>query len=249
MGNLEQYRQVFVFGNQKSGTTAVAALLAKMSGCSSTLDIPPIWHNERALHDGTLALGDLVNEHPEYFNKCVIKEPCLTFLYDRLMPLFPNAAQVFVVRHPVENLRSILDRLETPGNLGNDIDAKLYERFGAWKEVIDGRFLDVRHDHYVERLAARWVRAAQFYLAHRDEMLLVRYEDFIQDKVGVVKALVYALELEVVQTIIEAQHFQYQPRGTNRGIDWKEFFGSGNLVRIRNIIAPYLETFDYRLEV
>lgn len=238
-------RPVLVFGNQKSGTTAIAALLAKMTGRSCTLDIPPVWQHERELHSGNLPIAQLVTNYPEYFEKEVIKEPCLTFLYERVIEYFPDAAQVFVVRHPADNIRSILDRLGTPGALAEDIDIEEYDDYGAWRDVIGGGLLSISDAHYVDRLAVRWVHAVEVYLKHSAKMSLVRYESFLVDKVDVLTRLAQDLGLHPSQEIGELKDLQFQKRGVNRGMSWDAFFGYTNLARIRNITSPYLHYFDY----
>ncbi|RME38856.1 MAG: hypothetical protein D6788_06610, partial [Planctomycetota bacterium] len=108
---------VIVLGNQKSGTTVIAALLAESAGCAVTLDIffrfrRPVLAR---LLTGRDSLDRFIRRHPYWFSHPIIKEPSLTFFHDDLRRLFPSARFVFIVRDPRDNIRSILNRLRLPG--------------------------------------------------------------------------------------------------------------------------------------
>lgn len=237
--------KIIVIGNQKSGTTAIASLVADYGKLSKTLDIQEIWEKERQIHAGQLPLSCFVRSTHHRFTSQLIKEPCLTFLYEELVELFPNSKYLFVIRHPAENIRSILDRLRIPGNLGHfKIKDDLHK---AWKDVLDGSLLKTKSKHYIAILAIRWVISTKTYLKHKDKMILIRYEDFIKNKYKNIQQIAEELKIEKKQDIGNILDKQYQPKGSNSGTPWNEFYSEKNLAIINKICKPYMKYFDYNI--
>lgn len=113
-------RPIFVVGNQKSGTTAVGALLAECGGVSFNND--PLHGRKEKLKDfitGDLEFARFVKKSRSAFRRAVIKDPEFTFLYSQIASVFPAAQFVFVIRDPRDNIRSVLNRLQIPGDLKN----------------------------------------------------------------------------------------------------------------------------------
>ena len=110
---------VFVLGHQKSGTSAVAALLAELTGSSAAIDLFEETRNpviDRVVR-GEMSLERYLRRNRLDFSRLIVKEASLTFLYPQLAARFPGARFVFVVREPLANLKSVLDRLGLPGDL------------------------------------------------------------------------------------------------------------------------------------
>jgi len=241
---------VFVLGNQKSGTTAIAALLAERVGASVTLDIlqglmEPV---ESRLHAEAIPFAEFLRNNEDALSRDIVKEPRLTFLYDELAESFPESKFVFIVRDPRDNLRSILNRLVIPGHL-RQLEMRHLEGVDpVWMRVLDGRWLGLEGDNYIEMLAARWNRAAEIYLAHSDRIALVRYEDFLEDKIGEITRLATRLGFEPIHDIADRIDVQYQPRG-DREVSWPAFFGPENLARIERTCGDVMERFGYRAGV
>jgi hypothetical protein len=76
-------------------------------------------------------------------------------------------------------------------------------------------------------------------------MILVRYEDFMKDKVGEIVGLARRLGLEPAYDIADRVDTQFQPRGRLRGIPWLDFFGADNLAQIETICADRMQQFGY----
>lgn len=244
---------VLVGGNQKSGTTAIGALLARATGSSFSND--PFWaitrHGRQApvfpdVLAGRQDLGDVVERHREYFSADVIKDPNFSFLQGQLKRRFPDAPRVFIVRDPRQNIRSILNRLRLDGHLtafGPEQEAAL-ARMPGWRAILAGTDLGVTGIDHIERLARRWNRAVEGYLAHAEGGCLVRYEDFVADKAGQIGELADRLGMAVTTDIRPEQDRAFQPRG-NRRVAPEEFFGERNLARIETICGPYMVRFGY----
>ncbi len=237
---------IIVLGNQKSGTTAIAALLAEMTGLSVSLDLrreisrtvlPMVRSRE-------MSFGRFVRRNGLDFSRAIVKEPGLTFFYDELAEYFPQARFVFIVRDPRSNIRSILNRHKILGNLSGIPHESWRDMSVAWQRVFDGAWLGLSDNRYVEGLASRWRCASRVYLRYKEAMVLVRYEDFVEDKIGKIAALADVLGLQQVNDIADKVGIQYQPKG-DRDVGLGEFFGEKNLHCIEEICYSEMQAFGY----
>lgn len=249
-------RPVLIGGNQKSGTTAIGALLAVATGLRFSND--PLWHAQR--HDARpflftdllerrVALEDFVRQHRAYFAAGIIKDPDFAFSYSDLRRCFPDAPQVFIVRDPRQNLRSILNRLQLPGYLDELSDEHQQRLAGkkGWQAILAGRGLAITEGNYISRLAQRWSAGVRCYLEQGARVELVRYEDFLADKAGCIARLAEKVGLPVVADIRKDQDRQYQPRG-DRSVALEAFFGERNLAIIDSVCAAEMALLGYPRE-
>jgi len=235
---------LLVLGNQKTGTSAIAHLLADCAGLTKTIDIDVLWPLIRHLRAGSLDLAEVVAQNPRPFSRELIKEPGLTFLYADLRRVFPDARYVFVNRDPRENVRSFLQRTGVPGDLEH-LDPDAWDIPASWRGAFDPGLWQSDRTHYVELLAERWNQAADVYLKHPGDMTLIRYEDFVADKRGTIEALVRDLGLTAARDVSDRVDRQYQPRGRRQTP--LEFFGAANLARIEWICGSRMRAFGYAL--
>jgi hypothetical protein len=236
-------RPVIVLGNQKSGTSAIASLLAEMGGLTKTIDIPPLWGSLGvAVMRGEKPLAEVVELHRGHFCAELIKEPMMTFFAGQVLEVFPEARLACVVRDPRDNIRSLLDRRQLPGDLP-ELDEAQRASLGN-RITIDPEVWGGRDENYVGVLAHRWNLAAEGYLAHRERMRLALYEEFLADKLGFLERLAADLEIEPRADVRARLDVQYQPRG-NREVSWQAFFGEENLARIERICASRLRELGY----
>lgn len=238
-------KPIIVLGKEKSGTTAIAALLAHHSNLSVTLDIPQIWGDpEVALFSGVLPIDRFIKKNATAFSRDVVKEPCLTFLYPLLKKFYSSARYVMIVRDPRENIRSVFNRLGFPGSIEKLEERSFNELRRGWQTVLDSSWLGVDAPDVVSMAAERWNRAADVYLENRDEMALVRYEDFLNDKEAVIADLAEILELKKEQEIGPLLDQQFQKKGIC-GVEPEEFFGRRNLAKIKSICKDRMKSFGY----
>jgi hypothetical protein len=240
-------RPIFVLGNQKSGTSAIAGLLARACGLSVSLDM--LMETDRPLFQrvpsGELSFDRYVRLNRWEFSHAVVKEPNLTLLYPWLAKAFPDSPVVFVLRDPRDNIRSLLNGLEIPGDLPA-LEARHRGRVNAaWALVLDGRWIGIEGEHYIDQLARRWVRSARILQDHRDLMHLSRYEDFVAGKKAEIERLARALEQPLVADVSALVDRPFQPPG-DRSAPWRDFFGSQNLERIESICGAEMRALDYR---
>ena len=240
---------IFVLGNQKSGTTAIAALLARMTGLRATLDLrreidTPTFQR---VHAGQWTMERFVERNRFDFSRDLIKEPNLTLLCGPLRDYFPQGRFVFVVRDPRQCIRSILDRLGLPGNSSELNGEQLAGVSPAWRLVLDGRWMGLAGDQYVDLLAERWNRCARVYLDDPERFTLCRYEDFVRDRAGTIADLARALSLPVLRDISSEVESAFQPTGRHRHTPVEEFFGD-NLDRVTRICADPMHALGYSTE-
>jgi hypothetical protein len=236
---------IIVLGNQKSGTSAIAHLLADSCDLSKSVDIPELWPPAIVrILKGQDSLAALAGRHPRPFSRDLIKEPHLTFVVPQVTELWPRARFVFVVRDPRANIRSILNRLRIPGDLTDfEVDDSAIPE--AWKAIFDPRIWGTDSHHYIGVLADRWRLAALAYLQQREKMVLVRYEDFIAAKVQVIDSIAGEVGLAAVRDISGSVDVQYQPQG-DHSVSLERFFGDAHLRMIDEICHEEMRLFDYR---
>jgi hypothetical protein len=235
----------FVFGNQKSGTTAIAGLLAAVTNEMLISDF--LGAREPYLGSllrGETSIADFVAKNAWAFSAPIVKEPSLSFVAPALLDHFPDSRAVFIVRDPWANIRSILGRLTMRG----DCDAPLREdgkRLNpTWRSILAGRDLGLPPDHYIDVLAKRWVRAAEICEELEDRVVVLRYEDFNRSKTQTVDRLVGALGLTARNDISNILNYPFQRSGQS-GQSVAEFFGP-NLARIDTICSETAARFGYR---
>ncbi|WP_273208559.1 sulfotransferase family protein [Marinobacter subterrani] len=240
--------KVIVAGMPKSGTTAIASLLAKaanMKVCSDPfhqLDSKGVGFRD-ALFSGGLSLESLWRQHRRVFAGAVVKDPNFPLFMGELKQFLPNAQFVFIVREPRDNIRSILNRLSIPGN-PTDGNSLLNNVTGTWGRVLSGTAPDMPGRDYLEKMAWRWRISAERYLENQEGVHLIRYEDFRVDKQAQIEKLAGELGLDCLKDISPFVDIQFQPKG-KKPSSLQDFFGKENLKRIDEIVGPVLKRFGY----
>jgi hypothetical protein len=240
---------LLVVGNQKSGTTAIAGLLSQHTNTPATLD----FLNQRTVarllplvHTGKINIHEFVEGLRFYFQTPIVKAPNLTFLCSELKTVFPDSPFIHIVRDPRDNIRSILKRLQLPGNL-NDVNISEVAPTPVWEFIMDGSALGYATGNYIERLARRWRAAVQVYLQHSESSTLVRYEDFLSDKPAFIRDLASRVGLESRVDISHRVDHQWVHRGNSK-VSWSDFFSAGNLKRIEDICHEEMEAVGYPID-
>lgn len=235
---------IVVFGNPKSGTTAIANLLAEASGRSYSHDMfyRRSWKHTADLYADRLSFEQVMQAMKSEFSAGVVKEPNLTFVAPQVVKALPQARNVFVVRNAADNIRSILSRLKIPGTVRNIEDFRDYPemiRAPQWQEMLDPRPLGLQPGTHIEIIAQRWRHAANAYLDISDQCVLVDYAAFRADKKGAIEACLEACGVPVVNDISDKVDVQFQPAGA-RG-ELEAFFSPENLTLIEKICGPVTE--------
>ncbi|NEP47097.1 MAG: hypothetical protein F6K35_51130, partial [Okeania sp. SIO2H7] len=114
------------------------------------------------------------------------------------------------------------------------------------KLIVDNKWLGLDGENYIEMLAYRWNFTSDVFLKNQEKMKLIRYEDFLQDKMGEIASLAEALKLKPSKDISDKVDIQFQGRG-NREVKWYQFFGKNNLSRIDEICGESMRLLNYPL--
>jgi hypothetical protein len=239
-------RPVFVLGNQKCGTTAIGALLAEISGSTVALDLTREIADPRypLVLSGEMSLDRFISRNRLDFSRDVVKANSLTLFHPLLAERFPEARFAFVQRDPRDNIRSLLNRLDLPGNRRVIEEERIAALPAGWRKILTGSWRGEDRRDVVEVLAERWSLFADAYLSARKPMVLLRFEDFLADKVGAIRGLAERLGLDATRDIRHRVDHQFQPRG-NRSVSRVEFFGEANLSRIEEICGDRMAEFGY----
>ncbi|MFW5879863.1 MAG: sulfotransferase [bacterium] len=241
---------IFVLGNQKSGTSAIAALLASATGLSVSVDLSKEWLYKRKVYllvkESQMSFSEFIERNKLDFSRDIIKEANLTIFFDELTQYFPKAKFVFVVRDPRTNIRSILNRVGVPGNLDSltNWSQKPHIPLG-WEKVINGKWLGLDGDNYISMLAQRWNFMTEIYLNNKENFVLTRYEDFVEDKVGEISRIANKLSLTPNYDISSKINIQYQPKGKN-DVSIQSFYNKANLDRIEQTCHRHMKSIGYK---
>ena len=240
---------VIVAGMPKSGTTAIARLLASATGgnvCSDPfyqLDQKKIAFRED-IFNNKVTLESLWKRHRDiFFSGSIIKDPNFPFFISEIKEFLPEVKLVSIVRDPRDNIRSVLDRLKLPGN-PSSIDLDVVDIPPTWRNVLKGNNPDIPGENYAEVLAWRWRLSAEAFLQYRDICVEIRYEDFNKMKSESIAGLARKLGYEKLRNIDHLVNVQYQPRG-NPDVRWDSFFGETVLGSIEEITCPAMREFGY----
>ncbi|WP_188109770.1 sulfotransferase domain-containing protein [Pseudohalioglobus sediminis] len=236
---------IFILGNQKSGTSAIASLLGEMTGKSVAVDLAKDFHAPAFQRVGRqMSLAEYRRLNAVEFSKDIIKEANLTPMFDDLRSSYSDARFVFVVRDPRTNIRSILQRLDLSGRPEEVDSSALQDISETWRLILDSGWLGISGDDYVTRLASRWQLFSDIASSNVDDFQIIRYEDFLVDKVGSIERLVDGLSLDRVHDIAEQTDIQYQAKG-DHSVSLNAFFGARNLERIDAICKKGMRFFRY----
>lgn len=229
---------IWIFGLQKAGTSAIAKLLGHMSGSSVSIDPRCLWSPYgKKIRIGELSVKEHSNKFSYPFSRDIIKEPSTTFYIERIESYFYLHKYVFIVRNPYSNIRSILNRLDLPGD---DIDINIADVHVNWRSKFKrgGK-------NYIQDLAELWLKAnSQDQYQFNDRCVLVKYEDFKTNKEGFIKNLCIKLDFPLKNSIKGVMDKQFQPKG-NDNVDLAEFFGDANLKTVDRICGRRMNELGY----
>jgi hypothetical protein len=220
---------LFVLGTQKSGTTAVAALLGLASQRPVALDLIRDLRRPTAMlvAQGRLDFDRFVRRHAVDFSRPIVKEPNLTFLLPWLLRRWPRARMLFVVRDPLQTVRSVLNRLGLPGD--RDTLDRSAEIPPGWRPVLDSRWVGAGGAGVLTQLGGRARIAAEIALAtlqaRPDTTRVLTYEAFLRDKVGSIRSVAADLGLPSDGEIEPHLDTPFQPAGRGER-DPQRFFGA-----------------------
>ncbi|MCK5211322.1 sulfotransferase, partial [Candidatus Parcubacteria bacterium] len=240
-------KPIFILGNQKSGTTVIASLLARATGRSLAIDLRQeiLSPSFEKLKSKQLSMDEFINKNILDFSKEIIKVPELSFFYNELSEHCREAKYIFIVRDPRDNISSLLNRLNTPGHL-EVLEASQIKKLPlAWQLVFRVDWLgEENSESYIKNLSTRWLIAANNYLQNKDKIVLVKFEDFLSDKADTIERLAAKCGLSKVNDISGLVDKQFQPHG-DRKTSWLDFYGKANLGIIEETCGQAMKELGY----
>ncbi|MGB0371592.1 MAG: sulfotransferase family protein [Opitutales bacterium] len=223
MRRLLEAEKVIVLGNQKSGTTALAKLVSLAAGESLTNDIEYFW--EEYLVERTQSKRDLnwaLRRQREEFQARIIKEPNLSFYFSELLELFPNAKFIWIFRGPVQNIRSICERLDVSAEELmapiSKFDYSLHKRRPYWKWVFENPEFYPHTKTILESLVGRYKVLYEIWSKHSKHCMTVGYESFEANKIPLIKQVLEYCGLEYRYDIKDKIDVAYQPAGARAAL-------------------------------
>ena len=169
--------KVLVVGCERSGTTAISALLAEGSGLSFLNDPPDSWYIYPLVRMVGLK-GFTFSLIKRLWKYDIVKVPGFATILNELKRVHPKKFKVvYVVRDPRDTYAAIKERLEV--NLA-----------GSYLNI---HFLKKTGKSPCENIAIRWSTylemAKEFQTRNPSQIMFVKYEDFLEDKPGVLKSI------------------------------------------------------------
>lgn len=238
---------IILFGNQKSGTSAISALLARHGGLTLTLDFKVrryVYNDFYRVVKRTKSVDSFCEQYSYLFSNDIIKEPNLTLLMPEMCEKFPDAKKIFIVREPLENIRSILERL----GLSSVYDKSDLGRVNfVWENILLGGDLEEKsnEDCLVLNLAFRWLRMAKMAL-DLHQVKIIRYEDFNQNKLQFIEELADSVGVFRKADVSEFVDYQYQPKGAGQSVN--SFFSPQLKEQILDVVGDTALEFGYKYE-
>lgn len=220
---------VLVLGHQRSGTSAIASLLAEAAELH-LVDDPP-WtftRKVRQIYGNLAGINHYLNAHRADIEAGVLKAPSLTPLAPALQTLLPHVRFVAVVREPKDTIAAVLEwrRYRDP-----------QQGPGFW----DQAWMGIKNEDRIAALAHRWM----FYhacLTKLSDPIWIRYYLFSKDKASTIADAVRQLGIKPKNCVSDLADQQFKKdfgdqgiRGTDR---WRRELSDDQARTIDRICAP-----------
>lgn len=159
---------------------------------------------------------------------------------------FPESKFILIIRDSRDNIRSILDKINIPGN--KETNPNMLKRLKpGWKQIFEPELFHWDCKRYIDVLCYRWNYAASISDKYKSQnIIIVKYEDFNKDKIVFIKNLANHLEEKGHGDIYQFINVPFQPRGENKHISWQEFYGEKNLHRIESLCRDIMKNYGYK---
>ena len=228
---------ILIFGNQKTGTSAIASLLGLASDRTFCIDVFFRFRSlEVKLLKRKISFSEFYHCASGYMSNQIVKEPEFILFARDLKEYLPRSRMVVVARNPRDNIKSILSRLDIDSYSANspacEVACRLPKNQPLWSLMFDRQLMPYDCTGSVlDVLINRWNFCADTTISVRESgALIVWYEDFISDKQSVIEALCTKLDLRCKKMSEQILSRQYQPPGTRSNAT--DFFSHDQLQQI-----------------
>lgn len=247
--------QYFGLGNQKAGTTLTGEVLAHALDVTFENDCRKAWAPSKYFkglkgHYDMAAMTQLCNMLPKP-RKGLTKEGHLTLFFPEIHTMCPNTHFYFTIRHPVNNIVSIMDRLKLkPADLMKHPKQLKLDKVG-WRDVVDMSYAGVHEPNILSALTTRWNLIARTYLdAPKGLITLVRFEDLESSdtrKSAVSKATIAlnsSAAINMESALLQFNNHE-QPTGSHHSVDRRAFLGDSLYDTIVKQCSENMKAFGY----
>lgn len=243
---------IFICGHQRSGTTAVAKLLAIYGDLSLSDDPRWAWLSRgglaREIYLGEEDVDSVIERNRHEFGKDVMKSPGATPLMPRLKEHMPRSKFVYIVRDPRDNICAMVERLNKYKSTQVHLDKSMFDKRDPAYQWLENAWLGFSEDDAVVELGTRWKRFVQI-SQEVDGVLYETYEGFVADKVGFIGRLASSLGVSKRRDILPYVDIQFKKKGKSakiRGKDrWKDELEPENHDKIVSICGEEMARFGY----
>ncbi|GAB5564463.1 MAG: hypothetical protein Wins2KO_15260 [Winogradskyella sp.] len=183
--------KVLIVGCERSGTTVISKLLSTASNSSFLNDPKDSWYiyplvNIVGVRGFTLSLISRLWRYD------IVKVPGFATILNELRRVhFRRYKVIYVVRDPRDNIAAIKERLKKDLN-------------GLYLNV---HFLQKSGSSITENILLRWLsylrKAREYEKKYPNDIIFVKYEDFLKDKIGTVKLIAEFCNLKFKEELIE----------------------------------------------
>ncbi len=227
---------ICVVGCERSGTSAISSLIAESNKLSFLDDPEYTWY-----------LYPLINVHPEIVSlkliedinrHQIVKVPGFATILPYLRKNnYSDFKTIYVVRDPRDNIASLIERMR--------------QSYTGLFVSVD--WLGIKPHNPLEALAYRWKRyldiAIEYHEKNPDDILFVKYEDFLENKSEVIKMLSsfcgYQPDINIIEQLKDRQ-FRKSWSDTIAGAKrYEKELSADQINLISSICAEYIKYFKY----
>jgi hypothetical protein len=241
-------RPVIITGNQKSGTSAIVSLLGLATNKTFIVDVfYRMGLYEEKLIEKNKSFRDFIQDSRCYLNYEIIKEPEFILFLDDLRGIYPDSTIVYIIRDPFENIRSILNRLDISSSEAQkltSIDTPAVRNSPLWNLLTSSQ-MPYQGENLFEKLVNRWLFSiSEFEKLPEDNVILVKYEDFKENKVEFIHTLATNLGFSIKNDFSSMLNYNFQPKGTS--VVKEEFFSKGQIEYINSKCGNEMQKYGYK---
>lgn len=235
---------IIIYGNQKSGTSAIASLLGIATQKNFQIDFfYKIGLYEKKMLSKEADMKNCIERFPLYFSKNIIKEPELVLFLNQLENIFLSGKFIHIVRNPFDNIKSILNRLDISPEQAEKI-SKLSSNIDPYAPLWDLIMFNSEGRNLFEMLIDKWVfTSMQTRCLKKVSPNVIKYEDFISNKLKFINDLCITLNLEVKKDISPFLDVSFQRKGTN--VARENFFQPHHIDLIYKKCGSEMLRYDY----
>jgi len=167
-------RLILIVAHPRSGTTAVATLLAKHCGLRAFTQTGPWTRADADIVTGRRTMAEVIARNRYPFSLDIMSAADAGSFLPQMKAALPEMRVVFLLRDPRDVICSVLERInkgDTSTIVVSDLDYRYLQT--DWLGIIE--------QDPIRKLALRWNKWLEL-AKSADGVLFRRYEDFLEDK-------------------------------------------------------------------